>query len=178
MAALFAHVDVVAVAVPAGLSVVRDGLDIEIHARMPATLLGLLALRVGELVSGDEIVDVLWADRPPRTCLSLIHGYAAQVRAMFEPDRVGRQASRTLIWARAGYRLVLDRDQVDLTRFADLAQAAGQAQHTEDNELALQGYEQVLACWRGPVLADARARARRRRHGARRRRQRGASRAH
>jgi DNA-binding SARP family transcriptional activator len=137
------------------LSVHRDGVEVEVAARLPRALLGLLALQPGQLVTRDQIIDVLWGERPPRTCLSLVHGYAGQVRALLEPGRVGGSASRTLVWARSGYRLLLEPDQVDLTSFDDLAGAADRARRDGDRELAYRLYGQALACWRGPVLADA-----------------------
>ena len=93
--------------------------------------------------------------QPPRSCLNLIHGYAAQIRAVLEPDRAARSASRTLVWGRGGYRLVVEPDQVDLTRFDNLTRAAAEAHRDGDKELALDRYGQALACWHGPVLADA-----------------------
>jgi DNA-binding SARP family transcriptional activator/tetratricopeptide (TPR) repeat protein/DNA-binding XRE family transcriptional regulator len=142
------------------LSLRRDGVDIEIAAALPRALLGLLALQAGQLVSREEIVDTLWGEHPPRSCLSLVHGYAAQVRALLEPQRPRGRASTSLVWARGGYRLILDREHVDLTRFDQFTQAADQAHHADDTELALERYGQALACWRGPVLADAPARLR------------------
>jgi DNA-binding SARP family transcriptional activator/tetratricopeptide (TPR) repeat protein len=137
------------------LSIHRDGSDLPAPANLPRVLLGLLAIQPGQLVTRDEIVDVLWGEHPPRTCLSLIHGYAAQTRALLEPDRTDRSASRVLPWAGSGYRLLLDRDQLDLTRFDDLVDAAAQARRRNDTELAFKSYGQALACWRGPILADA-----------------------
>jgi len=58
--------------------------------------------QAGQLVSRDEIVDVLWGERPPRTCVSMVHGYAAQVRALLEPGRPDGRNGRALVWARAG----------------------------------------------------------------------------
>jgi DNA-binding SARP family transcriptional activator len=103
---------------------------------------------------------VLWGEEPPRSCLALIHGYAAQVRGLLEPRRKAGQASRALVCARGGYRLALDREQVDLTRFDDLTHAATQAQREGDSERALERYGQALDCWRGRVLADGPARLR------------------
>jgi transcriptional regulator with XRE-family HTH domain len=84
------------------LSVHRDRADVHVPGVLPRALLGLLALQAGQVVSRDEIVDVLWGEDPPRTCLSLIQGYAGQVRALFEPDRPGGSASRTIVWASHG----------------------------------------------------------------------------
>src|SRR5262249_41887848 len=58
--------------------------QVEIESAMQRTLLGLLAVQPHEAVSRDEIVDVLWGERPPKTCLSLVHAYIGQLRATLE----------------------------------------------------------------------------------------------
>jgi DNA-binding SARP family transcriptional activator len=142
------------------LSLHGGGGERPISGTLPRALLGLLAVQAGQSVSRDEIVDTLWGEHPPRTCLSLVHGYAAQVRALLEPGRAQSRSNGSVVWAGGGYRLVLDRGQVDLTRFDDLSHAAAQARRDDEHELALDRYRQALACWRGPVLADAPARVR------------------
>lgn len=123
------------------LSVLRDGAPVEIRSAMVRDLLGLLAIQPNQLVSRDEIVDVLWGEEPPRTCVRLVHGYVGQLRELLEPDRSRRDAGGVLRHLRGGYRLDLPAQSLDLVRFDELVGAGALAD--------------ALDAWRGPVLADA-----------------------
>jgi DNA-binding SARP family transcriptional activator/tetratricopeptide (TPR) repeat protein len=101
------------------------------------SLLGLLALRPGRIVSHSEIIDVLWGERPPATCQSLVHTYTSKLRKLIGAGRVSKQ--------RGGY--LLRPDGLDLQRFEELA---AEAARSADPRL----YAAALDCWRGPVLAD------------------------
>jgi DNA-binding SARP family transcriptional activator len=116
-------------------------------------LLALLALQPSQPVSVDEIVDVLWQGKPPRTYQGLIHTYVARLRDRVEPP-AGRPV-RTITLTQGGYRLELDRDQLDLARFNDLAARAWRAQFNGGIDLAMELFSSALDCWRGRVLSDA-----------------------
>jgi DNA-binding SARP family transcriptional activator/DNA-binding XRE family transcriptional regulator len=131
-------------------------------------LLALLALQVGEVVSRDEIVDVLWDGEPPRTWANLVQGYVSTLRSLLaaasgEIRRDGsavRPGSQVLVevpvvtFVRHGYRLDLPPDAVDLIRFRELCRRARQAVDTGDRAHAVTTYAAALDCWSGPVLAD------------------------
>jgi DNA-binding SARP family transcriptional activator/DNA-binding XRE family transcriptional regulator len=141
------------------LLVRRGGRPVGPWSSMQRSVLGLLALRCGQPVSRDEIIDVLWGDAPPRSCLNLVHVYVGQVRRHLEPRRGHRAPARTVVATPAGYRLDLDPDaadlgplRLDLVRFDALADAAGRAR---DAAGAYHLLEAALRCWRGRVLADA-----------------------
>ncbi|CAM3896158.1 BTAD domain-containing putative transcriptional regulator [Kibdelosporangium persicum] len=103
------------------------GQEVRLPAAKQRCLLGLLALTAGEVVGRDEIIDVLWPRKTPRSCSELVTGYVSRLRrAGMMIDLVG-----------TGYRLVAD---TDLRAFETLA--------------AQDSLAEALACWRGPVLAD------------------------
>jgi DNA-binding SARP family transcriptional activator len=133
------------------LTVHRGDRAVEVGSARLRCLLGLLAIQPGRVVSRDEIVDVLWGDRPPATCRDLLHAYVGRLRGLLDPDRrrVGTQVLRP---ERSGYRLALDEDQLDLLRFQRLTSAAADAGDRDDAENLL---DRALQCWRGPALADA-----------------------
>lgn len=135
------------------LTVWREGNAIPLGPAMRRHLLGLLALHAGTTVSREEIVDVLWGDRPPRTCLSLLQVYIGQLRRMLDIEHPDCRPA-TIALSHHGYRLDVERGQVDLTGFEDLVTRAGQARSAGDGNAAVSGYESALRCWRGPVLAD------------------------
>ncbi|MEU7903368.1 BTAD domain-containing putative transcriptional regulator [Actinoplanes sp. NPDC049118] len=137
------------------LGVQRGGAAVEVRSRMQGDLLSLVAVQPGLVVSTDEIVDVLWGEKPPRSCLRLVHTYVAQVRAILEPARQLRGQARTLRHVRSGYRLELDGDELDLTTFTRLTGVAAQARDAGDAEGAARLFGDALDLWRGPVLAGA-----------------------
>jgi DNA-binding SARP family transcriptional activator/tetratricopeptide (TPR) repeat protein/DNA-binding XRE family transcriptional regulator len=98
-------------------------------------LLALLALRPGIPVGNDEIVDFIWGDDPPASCVNLVHTYGSRLRRALEPHGPGVRVSSVY----GGYRLTANAESLDLLRFEELA---GQ-----------RSYEQALDCWRGPVLS-------------------------
>ncbi|GAA2372792.1 SARP family transcriptional regulator [Catellatospora methionotrophica] len=150
-----AHRPPLTVGVLGSLTVHRDGHPIEIGQPMLRALLGLLALQPGQTVSREHIVDVLWPENPPPTCLKLLQGYVGQLRSILEPQRTPRAPAQVLSLVGNGYQLRLTGEQLDLAQFNDRLARARDARTGGDAETALRELEQALACWRGPVLADA-----------------------
>jgi DNA-binding SARP family transcriptional activator/DNA-binding XRE family transcriptional regulator/Tfp pilus assembly protein PilF len=138
-----------------GPLVVRRG-DVPVavgQAKLRA-LLGLLAVQPGQVVPREELVDVLWGERPPATCLALVHTYVAQLRGLLEPGRQGRAPAHVVVRVPGGYLLALDADQLDALRFDELEASARRAQTAGNPGGAVGLFAQALAAWRGPVLAD------------------------
>lgn len=125
------------------LLVRRGEVTIEPGTLMQRSLLGLLASQHGQAVPVEEIVDVLWGQHPPRTCLALVRVYASRLR-----ERVGAVVEPT----RGGYRLAIPDDRVDLAIFAALADDAVKAHTAGDDVKAVTLFETALGYWRGPVL--------------------------
>lgn len=143
------------------LSVCRGGIPVEIESVRQRCLLGLLAVQPGQVVSRDEIVDVLWGERPPRSCRKLIYVYVGRLRRLLEPERSLRAPCRVLRRCRQGYLLGLDADQLDLARFDALLIRVDGARARGDTVAALDLSARALDCWRGAALADAGERLRR-----------------
>jgi DNA-binding SARP family transcriptional activator len=140
--------------------VTASRLGITVHLGPPAqrALLGLLAVRRNEFVPSDEIVDVLWGDHSPRTCLSQVQAMFGRLRQLIEPGRMPRAPSETLRHLRGGYLMEIEDDLVDAGRFARLA---SRARATGPAAEATGLWAEALAQWRGPVLADTHERLRR-----------------
>ncbi|WP_432842021.1 BTAD domain-containing putative transcriptional regulator [Dactylosporangium sp. CA-092794] len=141
------------------LTVSRGGQPIGIATSAQRGLLGLLALQVDQPVSRDEIVEMLWGARPPKTAATQVHAAVGRLRAILEPDRGERSADGVLPLTHGGYRLHIDGDAVDVTRFVGLVTRAANVEASLPAE-ALGLLEEALRCWRGPVLADANPRLR------------------
>jgi len=136
----------------------RLGVPLQLGPPAQRSLLGLLALRRNEFVSQDEIVDVLWGERPPRTCLSQAQAMAGRLRQLVEPDRAPRSPGDTLRRLRGGYLLEIRDDLVDAGRFIRLTTLARAARSDAEASVV---WAEALSCWRGPALADTQDRLRR-----------------
>ena len=137
------HVDVLG-----PLAVHRRGTPVEVGPPMHALVLGVLALHPGEPVSQDELVDVVWGERPPPSCVNLLHTYVSRLRR-----RVGGDA---LVRDRGGYALLPDAS--DVLEFADLVRRAAAADG--DRAAVHDLTSAALARWRGDVLAGSHERLR------------------
>ncbi len=137
------------------LLVRRGDKAVDVRGAGPRCLLGLLALRPEQVVSREEIVEVLWDGTPPRACLNQIQVYVGRLRRLLEPEATARTGFRILVRNGGGYRLDLDAVGLDLVEFDALMAQAGPASgrgHTEAVEDLL---ARALTCWRGPVLGRA-----------------------
>lgn len=107
-------------------------------------VLGALALAGGDPVPTARLADALWGAVPPASAAKVVQGCVARLRRALGPA-----ALRT---TSAGYRLVVPDDEVDVRRFEALLRRARALSDEPDRAVAV--YEQALALWRGPALAD------------------------
>ena len=109
-------------------------------------ILAVLSLSAGRVVSASELIDAVWGENLPRSVRGSLHALVTHVRQPVAGipgaglDRYGD-----------GYRLRLDAGRVDLHRFRALARAG---RDTADGPPAIARFDQALALWRGPALAD------------------------
>lgn len=114
----------------------------------PTTLLALLAVHAGTVVTNDQIADVLWRDRPPANVRATVHTHVSALRRVLGADTLVRKAD--------GYLLSTEHASVDLDRarrlIAEGRAHAKQGTHHEAVSLLREG----LALWRGDhVLGGA-----------------------
>ena len=92
---------------------VRDGEQaLGVRRRKQRALLAILALRSGEAISPDRLVEDIWGDRPPKTARHALENYVSELRRT-----LGRDVIRT---DPAGYVLAVEPDQVDARRLERL----------------------------------------------------------
>ncbi len=132
------------------LTVHRGEAPVEIGAEKQQLLLALLALRPNQVVRREDIIDIIWGDDPPPSCLDLVNTYVARLRRTLEPDRDAGETARLIVTAKTGYRLSIDAAQLDLLCFESLVARAEQA---VDPATAEREYATALTLWRGPALA-------------------------
>lgn len=131
-----------------GPLVVRaGGAEVALGAAKPRALLVRLLLAAGRPVPAERLVEDLWESDPPRSAAQTLQTYVSQLRKALGADRV--------VTVAGGYRLVVEGDEVDSTRFeAEVATARGALDHG-DARAAIDALGAALARWRGPALLDA-----------------------
>jgi DNA-binding SARP family transcriptional activator len=125
------------------LEVGVSGRRLELRRQKQRALLALLALRAGEVVSTDRLVEELWGGEPPKAAVGSLQNLVSELRKALTP--------RLILTRAPGYVLALDRDCVDAHRFERLVRAA---QESERAEVRAARLREALALWRGPPLAD------------------------
>jgi DNA-binding SARP family transcriptional activator len=136
------------------LTVYQGKLPVEVVAAKQRCLLALLSLQPNRVVRREEIVDVLWGDSPPLSCLELVHTYISRLRKAIEPGRRRREPAQTITAVAGGYLLSVGKDQLDLLQFDGWVADAERALASADFADAEQCFLSALRLWRGPVLGD------------------------
>jgi DNA-binding SARP family transcriptional activator len=109
-------------------------------------ILAVLALQAGQVVPAAELIDAVWDERPPRSARASLQALVTRLRQLLAEVPGGRVERRG-----DGYRLRTGTAAVDVARFRQLARAGREA---ADGQAAVAAFDQALALWRGPALAD------------------------
>jgi len=109
-------------------------------------VLGLMALRIGQVVPVAELIDAIWEDEPPRSARASLQALMTRLRQLLRP-----LPGASLTRCGDGYLLEFDQDLVDAERSRSLGRAARAA----DGAAAIPLFDAALALWNGPALADA-----------------------
>jgi DNA-binding SARP family transcriptional activator len=128
-----------------------DGRPIDLGGPRQRSVLALLLVARGEVVSVDRLIDDLWRGEPPPRAMGALQAYVSNLRRALEPDRAPRTAAQHLISAAPGYAVRFAGSAVDAWQFEDLVRAARDAGSPVQ---ALSILEQALALWRGDALAE------------------------
>jgi predicted ATPase/class 3 adenylate cyclase/DNA-binding SARP family transcriptional activator len=113
------------------------------------TVLAMLLLSVGHVVSADRLLEAVYGEDLPATARSQIQICVSAIRHM-----LADHGGTAVISTRAqGYALQAGDGQLDHRRFAGLTAAARAARDAGQLDQALAGYRDALRLWRGPALA-------------------------
>jgi DNA-binding SARP family transcriptional activator len=123
--------------------VLVEGRALELNRRKQRSLLALLMLRAGEVVSTDRLVEELWAGKPPKTAIGSLQNLVSELRKALGRDTVRTRAP--------GYMLDVDPDRIDVYRFERLVAQAAEGGAAEQRTRLLRD---ALGLWRGTPLAD------------------------
>ena len=127
---------------------VTQELCLRIREGLPRRLLATLALRAGDVVGTDALIDLLWEQRLPRHPDNALQMQVSYLRRTLAPAPGVRIESRA-----GGYVLVVDPDVVDTHRFEALVEHAA-ALSDGDPVGALSELTAALGLWRGPPAQD------------------------
>ncbi|MFF0436276.1 BTAD domain-containing putative transcriptional regulator [Streptomyces sp. NPDC004327] len=132
------------------LSATVDGKAVAIGGPRQRTILAMLTLAWGQVVSVDSLVDAVWGERPPNTARTQVAICIGGLRKAFSAAGMDDDF---IVTVHPGYRLGTDQGRLDAAEFARLVKDAGQ-QATRGNLLeASKLYKEALDVWRGPALA-------------------------
>lgn len=125
------------------LRVDAGGVSLAPRDRMVLTA---LAVRVGYVLTIDELTDVLWHDDPPASAAKVVQGCVARLRKV-----LGASAVET---TSAGYRLTGDGIQLDCGVFVSLLAQSREQKVAGDLAQSAGTLAAALRLWRGPPFAD------------------------
>jgi DNA-binding SARP family transcriptional activator len=135
------------------LEVLSRNCRIEVSSAKERLLLAVLVLHVGEVVSFDRLIEVLWGAEPPATAANTLQTYVSHLRRTLEPDRAPRAKDGLLCTRGHGYVLAGPPEAVDAVRFEQLAREGRDVVLT-DPQRAAETLSAGLALWRGEPLAE------------------------
>jgi DNA-binding SARP family transcriptional activator/tetratricopeptide (TPR) repeat protein len=122
-----------------------DGRPVDVgHARQQCVLV-ILLVDLPQVVTVDQLVERVWAHRPPQRPQNALYGYISRLRnalAAAKDVHVVRKAG--------GYLIEADARTVDLHRFRALVHEAGAA----DDETAASLLDQACGLWRGTTFGS------------------------
>jgi DNA-binding SARP family transcriptional activator len=127
------HMPTVEVRLLGPLELHVSGRLVELRRPKQRALLALLALRAGQVVSVDRLVEDLWGETPPKAAVGSLQNVVSELRKVLGPE--------VLVTRAPGYALDVDPTLVDAHRFERLARDPATLR-------------EALELWRGPALAD------------------------
>jgi branched-chain amino acid transport system substrate-binding protein len=128
------------------LEIACEGGLVTIAAPRQRALLALLLLSRGAPVGVERLAAELWGDRPPATAVKAVQVYVAQLRKAL--------GEGVIVTRGRAYSVDLDRHELDVIRFEELAAEGRRLLADGDADAAASALRHALSLWRGAPLAD------------------------
>ena len=128
------------------LEAVAAGVPVPVRGAKQRALLALLALRPGQPVSADRLIDVLWGDGQAAHPANALQAQIGQLRRTLGPAAI--------LTTEAGYALDAGPEDVDVVRFEQLAARGRHLFEEGETALASTTLSEALRLRRGEPLAD------------------------
>ena len=130
----------------------RDGQPVDVGGPKQRAVLASLLLRVGRVVSVDQLIDDLWPQQPPARAAATVQVFVSQLRRALEPERSRGTPATVLVTASPGYLLDVEPKAVDAHAFTELVAQGRTALDAGDPERAARLLLRAEEMLRGPVL--------------------------
>jgi DNA-binding SARP family transcriptional activator/streptogramin lyase len=131
-----------------------EGSEIRLPAGRERSLLVLLLINRGNVVSVDRIIEALWGEQPPETAAKAVQGYVSHLRRTLDPDRASGGSEGLIVTKAPGYALQAQEVDIDAARFEGLAAEGTRALDEGSAADAAAAFDAALGLWRGPALAE------------------------
>ena len=131
-----------------------EGGEIRIPAGLERSLLVLLLINRGEVVSTDRIVEALWGEQPPGTAAKAVQGYVSHLRRLLDPERAAGGADGLLLTRAPATRCGWMPTQWTRLASSGWRQAAAGRSRRGPPQEAVAAFDEALGLWRGPALAE------------------------
>jgi YVTN family beta-propeller protein len=126
---------------------------VQLGGRQQRLVFAVLLLHRNEVVSVDQLIDVVWGERAPTNAVKNVQVHLSRLRKALEFG--GSEPKKEIVRTRAnGYVLEVAPGEVDADRFERLVDDGRGALAAADPEHAGTLLQEALALWRGPPLAD------------------------
>ena len=123
-----------------------QGRSLPLGGARQRALLAALLLQANEVVRPDTLVDQLWGERPPATGPKALQVAVSHLRKTLGDGVLETRPT--------GYLLRVEPEQLDVTRFDRLRDAARRSLEAGRPGEAAAALREALSLWRGPALAD------------------------
>jgi DNA-binding SARP family transcriptional activator/tetratricopeptide (TPR) repeat protein len=130
------------------LVVRRAGVVVPVTAGKHRALLAALLLQAGRPVGVDELAEVLWESKMPRSARATLQTYVGRLRTLLEHD-----GDSVIVTEAAGYRIDAGPNELDVAGFESALAAGRAAIRVESWAKASAMLAEGLALWRGSPLA-------------------------
>jgi DNA-binding SARP family transcriptional activator/ABC-type glycerol-3-phosphate transport system substrate-binding protein len=127
------------------LGVFESGRQLPLGGRRQRSVLAGLVVHVGETVSTETLIDLVWGETPPPSARKSLQTYVSRLRHVLGDGAIGGTPE--------GYVLRAGPDGLDALRFEALA-ARGRELLDTDAAAAWEVLSSALALWRGTPFAD------------------------
>ena len=105
----------------------RGQAELDLGPNQQRAMLALLLVRANQLVSTDDLSELLWERNPPDSAINVIHKYIGAIRRLLEPDLEARASGRWVARQGGAYRLAADENTSDLIAFRRMVKDARSA---------------------------------------------------
>ena len=126
------------------LEVQVDGSWSGINAAKWRTVLAVLLLQPGQVVSTERLITEVWPEETPARATNLVSVYVHRLRRL-----IGDPEGKVLTTRAPGYQLLIDPEDTDAGRFAQLAAEGRQALSAGQFEQASAVLGTALGLWQG-----------------------------